>query len=142
MLLEIVPYSNVIVGLLIFVVGFIFHWVGQLISVVNWDYAKRIGLQEKNAPPEFKVYEHAIAVADVLIGWIYGVVAMGLFLDISWSYKLAWIPGVIMVYHSLSFWFWIGNQNKSGHLTTTNKFRVFWFLLNFITGILSMLIAW
>jgi len=32
MLLEIVPYSNVIVGLLVFFVGFIFHWVGQLAS--------------------------------------------------------------------------------------------------------------
>ena len=142
MLTQIFPHANIIVGILIFIVGFIFHWIGQLISVVNWNYATKIGLQEKSMPPEFKVYEHAIAVADVMIGWIYGIAAVGLILNISWAYKLAWIPGVIMIYHSLSYWFWIGNQNKSGRPTTTNKFRVVWFLLNFITGILSILIAW
>ena len=142
MLLEIFPYSNIIIGLLIFVVGFIFHWIGQLISIVNWNYATKIGLQEKNMPPEFKVYEHAIAVADVLIGWIFGIAAVGLILDISWTYELAWFPGVIMIYHSLSYWFWKGNQNKNGIQTTTNRFRITWFLLNLGTGILSILIAW
>ena len=92
--------------------------------------------------PEFKVYEHAIAVADVMMGWIYGIAAVGLILNISWAYKLAWIPGVILIYHSISFWFWIGNQNKSGHSTTTNSFRILWFLLNFITGVLCILIIW
>jgi len=139
---EIFPYANIIVGILVFIVGFIFHWIGQLISVVNWKYATKIGLQEKEMIPEYKVYEHAIAVADVMIGWIYGIAAVGLILNISWAYKLAWIPGVILIYHSLSFWFWIGNQNKSGHTTTTNTFRVVWFLLNFITGTLCILIIW
>jgi uncharacterized membrane protein len=135
------PFANIIVGLLIFVVGFILHWVTQLISAISWEYAKKVGLQEKTMPEEFKVYEQAIARADALIGWIYGIVAVGLILDISWAYNLAWIPGVILVYHGLSAWFWMGNQNKSGYKLTSNKFRVTWFLLNFITGIIVILIA-
>ena len=139
---EIFPYANILVGILIFIVGFIFHWIGQLISVINWNYAAKIGLQEKKMIPEYKVYEHAIAVADVMIGWIYGIAAVGLILNISWAYKLIWFPGIIFIYHSISYWFWIGSQNKSGHKTTTNTFRVFWFMLNFITGILCILIVW
>lgn len=139
---EIFPYANIIIGILIFIVGFIFHWIGQLISVINWNYATKIGLQEKKMLPEYKVYEHAIAVADVMIGWIYGIAAVGLILNISWAYKLAWIPAVILIYHSISYWFWTGNQNKSGDKTTTNAFRIMWFLLNFITGILCILIVW
>ena len=25
------------------IVGFLFHWVGQLISLINWDFDTRIG---------------------------------------------------------------------------------------------------
>jgi uncharacterized membrane protein len=139
--IETLPFANIIVGLLIFVVGFILHWVTQLISAISWEYAKKVGLQEKTMPEEFKVYEQAIARADALIGWIYGIVAVGLILDISWAFNLAWIPGVILVYHGLSAWFWMGNQKKSGHQLSSNKFRVTWFLLNFITGIIVILIA-
>ncbi len=140
--MQIFPFDYVIVGILIFIVGFIFHFIGQLISVINWEYAKKIGLQEKEMIPEYKVYEHAIAVADVLIGWIYGIAAIGLILNISWAYQLIWIPGVIFIYHSFSYWFWIGNQNKSGNKTTSQAFRIGWFLSNFITGLLCILIAW
>jgi hypothetical protein len=42
----------------------------QLISVLNWDLATRIGLQEEALLPEYKEYEHAVAVADVALGWI------------------------------------------------------------------------
>ena len=140
--MQIFPYDNIIVGILIFIVGFIFHFIGQLISVINWEYAKKIGVQEKDMLPEYKVYEHAIAVADVLIGWIYGIAAIGLILNISWAYQLNWFPGVIFIYHSLSYWFWIGNQNKSGNKTTSQGFRIGWFLSNLITGILCLLIAW
>jgi len=139
---EIFPYANILVGILIFIVGFILHWIGQLISVINWNYATNIGLQEKTMLPEFKVYEHAIAVADVMIGWIYGIAAIGLILNISWAYKLAWIPGIILIYHSISYWFWKENQNKTGQKITANSFRIMWFLLNFITGILCILIIW
>ena len=139
---QLFPYANIVVGVLIFVVGFIFHWFGQLISVINWDFAKKIGLQEKRLIPEFKVYEHAIAVADVAIGWIYGIAAVGLIVNASWAFKLAWFPGIIMIYHSISFWVWVGNQNKSGHPTTSSVFKVVWFLANFIPGLLAVLLAW
>jgi hypothetical protein len=139
---EIFPFANIIVGILIFIVGFIFHWFFQLISAINWNYATKIGVQEKKMIPEYKVYEHGTAVADSLLGWIYGIAAVGLILNISWAYKLAWIPAVILIYHGLSFWFWKGNQNKSGHKMTSNSFRVAWFLLNFVPGILCILIIW
>ncbi len=139
---QLFPYANIIAGILIFIVGFIFHWIGQLISLINWDLAIRIGLQEKGMLPEYKVYEHAIAKADVAIGWIYCIAAIGLILNTQWAYKLGWFPGVIMVYHSLSFWFWIGNQNKSGNPTATNTVRIVWFLANFVTGILTILVIW
>lgn len=141
MLNDIIPYANIIVGILVFVVGFIFHWIGQLISIINWEYAKKIGLQENKALPEYKVYEHAIATSDVSIGWIYGIVAIGLIIDTTWAYTLVLIPGAVFVYHSLFFWKLIGNQNKFGHPTTTNATRITWFLLNFITGILAIIIA-
>jgi len=139
--MEIFPFANIVVGILVFFVGFLFHWLGQLISVINWELATKIGIQEEKMLPEYKVYEHAIAVADVLIGWTYGIVAVGLILNASWSYTFAWIPGIVLVYHSLFFWVMIGNQNKSGHPTTSNTFRIIWFLLNFITGILTILTA-
>ena len=139
---QIFPFANIVVGILVFIIGFIFHWLGQLISLINWEFAKKIGLQEKKALPEFKVYEHGIAVADVILGWIYGIAAVGLILNLPWAYKLLWFPGVVMIYHSLSFWFWIGNQNKLGHPNTSNTFRTIWFLLNFITGVLSVMVAW
>ena len=102
---QIFPYANIVVGILVFIIGFIFHWLGQLISLINWEFAKKIGLQEKKALPEFKVYEQGIAVADVILGWIYGIAAVGLILNLPWAYKLLWFPGVVMIYHSLSFWF-------------------------------------
>ena len=139
---QIFPYANIVIGILIFIVGFIFHWIGQLVSVISWDFAQKIGLQEKKLIPVFKVYEHAIAVADVALGWIYGIAAIGLILNASWAYKLAWFPGVIMIYHSISYWVWIGNQNKSGHPISSSTFRVIWFLANFVPGLLAVLLAW
>ena len=142
MLTQIFPYANIITGILIMAIGFIFHWIGQLVSLIDWDFATSIGIQEKKALPQYKVYEHAIAVADVIIGWIYGIAAVGLILNAPWAFKLAWFPGVIMIYHSISYWFWIGNQNASGHPTTSSTFRIVWFLLNIITGILAVSVAW
>jgi hypothetical protein len=139
---QLFPYANIIGGILIFIVGFGLHFMGQLISLVNRDFAVKIGIWEKDMIPEFEVYERGIAVADVMIGWIYGIAAVGLILNALWAYKLAWIPGVIMVYHSLSFWFWVGNQNKLGHPLNTNRFRIIWFTANFVTGVLAILIAW
>ncbi len=82
---EVFPYANFVTGILIFVVGFIFHWLGQLTCIINWEFATKQGLQEKGLPKEYRVYEHAIAVADSLVGWIYGIAAIGLFLGASWG---------------------------------------------------------
>jgi len=86
---HIFPYDNIVAGILILIVGFIFHWIGQLISVFDWDLAVRIGIQEKKAPAEYKVYEHGIAVADVTIGWIYGIAGIALILGAKWGFKLS-----------------------------------------------------
>ena len=136
------PGANIVAGTLVLAVGFIFHWIGQLISVLDWDLATRIGLQEKGMPPEYKVYEHAIAVADVAIGWIYGIAGVGLILGTPWSFKLAWFPGVILIYHSISFWLWTGNRRRSGHQLTTDSVRIVWSLANMVTGVLAILVAW
>ena len=139
---QLFPYANIIAGILIFIVGFGLHFIGQLISLVNRDFAVRIGIWEKDMIPEFEVYERGIAVADVMIGWIYGIAAVWLILNAPWAYKLAWIPGVIMVYHSLSFWFWVGNQNKAGYPINSKGLRIGWSLTNLVTGILTILVAW
>jgi len=139
---QLFPYANIVVGILIFIVGFGLHFIGQLISLVNREFAVRIGIWEKDMIPEFEVYERAIAVADVMIGWIYGIAAVGLILNAPWGYKLVWIPGVILVYHSLSFWFWVGNQNKLGHPLITNRLRITWFIANLVTGVLAIIVAW
>ena len=139
---QIFPYANIVVGVLILVIGFMLHWVGQIISVTNWNLAARIGIVDKNIIPEFKVYERGSAAADSMIAWIYGVAAVGLILNATWAYKLAWFPGVIFVYHSLSFWFWVGEQNKAGHPTNSNGMRIGWSLANFVIGVLVILMAW
>lgn len=139
---QIFPYANIIVGILIFIVGFLIHWLGQLISLINWDFAVKIGVAEKNMLPEFKVYERGIAAADALIGWIYGIAAVGLILNASWAYRLAWFPGVIFIYHGLSFWFWTGNQNKLGHRMNSDALRITWFLCNLVSGVLAIWLAW
>jgi hypothetical protein len=58
---QIFPYANIIAGVLILIVGFIFHWAGQLISLLNWEFATKIGLQDKGLIPEYRVYDEAIA---------------------------------------------------------------------------------
>ena len=135
-------YDNVVIGMLLLIVGFIFHWLGQLISALNWDFATKIGLQESRLNKEYKVYEHAIAVADSLMGWLYGIAAFGLIINAPWGYKLSWIPGSILLYHSLGYLFWTGNRNKDGNKLESDSFRYIWFLANLITGILTILIAW
>jgi hypothetical protein len=139
---QLFPGANIVAGTLVLVVGFVFHWIGQLISILDWNLATRIGLQEKGSLPEYKVYEHAIAVADVAIGWIYGIAGVGLILGASWGFKLAWFPGVVMIYHSISFWFWTGNQSRSGHKLTADSLRIVWSLANMTTGVLTILVAW
>jgi hypothetical protein len=139
---QLFPYANIVTGVLVLLVGFLFHWVGQLISVLNWDFATRIGLQESGGPPEYLVYERGTAVADVAIGWIYGVAGVGLILGAPWGFKLAWFPGVVLIYHAISAWFWYGNQKKAGHPLMSETFRTTWCLANLVTGVLAVAVAW
>ena len=139
---QVFPYANIIVGVLILIVGFGLHFIAQLISLVNTDFAVKIGIWENVRVPEFEVYERGIAIADVIIGWIYGIAAVGLLLNVEWAYKLAWFPGVVLIYHGLSFWFWVGNQNKAGYSINSKRLRITWTLTNLVTGILAILVAW
>jgi hypothetical protein len=136
------PYANIIAGVLIFIVGFCLHWLGQLVSVLNWDLATRLGLQEKELPSEYKVYEHAIAVADTAMGWIYGFAAVGLLLNAEWGYKLALIPGSILLYHAISAWVWEANRRAAGHRLWSNALRIGWGIANGTTGVFALLVAW
>jgi hypothetical protein len=138
------PFDNIVAGVLVLVVGFAVHWIGQGLSVLNWELATRLGLQEKGMLPEYKVYEHAIAVADVCIGWLYGLVGVGLLLGASWAYRLAWFPGAILLYHAISFWVWTRNQRRAGHhlSTGTGPFRIGWAAANVVTALLVILLAW
>lgn len=135
------PYDHIVAGILVLIVGFGFHWLGQTISLVNWDLATRLGLQEKLIP-EYRVYEHAIAVADASIGWIYGIAGVGLLLGAPWGFKLAWIPGAIFVYHAVSFWAWTGNRRRDGHRLESTTLRFGWTAANLVTGLLAILVAW
>jgi hypothetical protein len=136
------PYANVVVGALVLVVGFGLHWIGQVISLCNWEVATRIGLQEQGMPPEYKVYEHALAVADVAIGWTYGIAGVGLILDTSWGYTFAWFPGVVLTYHSISAWCWHRNQKQAGRQMMSDACRMVWCIANFVAGALTILVAW
>ena len=136
------PYANIVAGVLILLVGFGSHWLGQLISLIDWGRATNLGLQEGGLLPEYKVYEHALAVADVVIGWVYGVAALGLFLDAGWGYKLAFVPGSILFYHAIAAWTWEGNRREAGHRLWSDTMRIGWCLINAATGILAILVAW
>ncbi|MFH0878292.1 MAG: hypothetical protein V2A34_01125 [Lentisphaerota bacterium] len=135
-------HAHIVAGILVLIVGFVFHWIGQLISVLNWDLATRLGLQEKKLPPEYKVYEHAVAVADASLGWIYGVAAAGLIADAPWGYHLAWVPGFALVYHSISAWVWEGHRRAAGHQLWSDAMRIGWCLANFIAGAMALWMAW
>ena len=139
---QVFPHANVVAGVLVLVVGFLFHWIGQLVSVLNWDLATKIGIREAELLPEYKVYEHAIAAADVTVGWVYGLAGLGLVLGTQWGYKLVWVPGVVLVYHGVSYWFWTGNRRKAGHRLVSDSMRVGWPVANLVTGVPAIAVAW
>ncbi len=114
---QLFPNAPLVLAVLIFLVGFLIHWVGQIISLIDWDMAVRLGICDRNTTTEYKTYEKGVAAADALIGWTNGLAVVGLLLDQPWAYKLIWIPGVVFIYHGLSFWFWTGHQVKLGNAT-------------------------
>lgn len=136
------PYDNILAGAAVLIVGFAFHWCGQLVSVLNWDLATKLGFQEKGMLPEYKVYEHAIAMSDVIVGWLYGLAGIGLLLGTPWGFKLAFVPGAILVYHSLNAWFWEGNRRKAGHGLFSDTLRIVWCSANLVTGVFAIGVAW
>lgn len=137
------PYANVVAGLLVLIVGFGFHFVGQLISLVDWDLATRLGLQEAGLRPEYRHYEHAIAVSDVLVGWTYLIAAIGLIIDAPFGYVWAWLPGAILTYHAVAFWLWTGHHRAAGddYPTTRPPMRQVWAVSNLVTGLLTLAVA-
>lgn len=141
MMVQAFPCAYVVTGVLVLVVGFGFHWMGQVFSLLSWDKATRIGLQEEALLPEYKVYEHALAVADAAIGWIYGVAGVGLILSAEWGFRLAWAPGIMLVYHGIAAWVWEGSRRASGHGMWSDTMRIAWCAANVLTGSLSILAA-
>ena len=141
---QIIYYAGFVSGILVLVVGFGFHWIGQLITLINSNFARRIGILESDNLAEYEVYDNAIAIADVTLGWTYGIAGAGLIFGTIWSYRLAWLPGVVLLYHSLCFWFWTRNQKKAGYniTFTKNPTRTVWFIANLGTGILTIAVAW
>ena len=136
------PYANQIAAVCVIVVAFGFHFCGQLISVLNWSLACRLGLQEGDDPPDYYPYEHGTAMGDVLIGWTYPVAAVGLLMGKHWGYALAWLPGSVLLYHSLCAWFWEVDRRAMGNGKWTDGFRALWCGANFATGGLTIAVAW
>ncbi len=140
---QVFPYANIVAGVMVLLVGFCIHFLAQALSVANWELGTRLGLQEAGMRPEHKNYEHAIAVADTLLGWTYGIAGIGLILGASWAYAWAWIPGSILTYHALQFWFWTRNHRASGdhYSTTKNPMRNVWTIANLGTGVLTLVVT-
>ena len=140
---QIFPQANVAAGVLVLAVGFGFHFLGQLYSVLDLEGAIKLGIQEADSPEEYRAYELGIAVADVLIGWTYVIAAVGLIADAAWGYVWAWVPGVALTYHALSFWFWTRNQARVGYHRPFTRWpaRHIWIVANLATGLLTIAVA-
>jgi hypothetical protein len=138
----VLPYANILAAVLILIIGLGFHWLGQAITVFKPDLAIRLGILEKDLLPEFRAYEDAIAKADVIIGWIYPLAAIGLLMGACWGARLAFFPGAIFVYHGLSAWFWETNRRRLGHRYFSEPFRRLWCFSNIGAGVLVILVAW
>ena len=139
---ELFPYAHIIAAVLILIIGFGYHWLGQIARLLNWQPASYKGLQEFDEPYRSKTFQHATAETDVTIGWIYGVIGFGLFLGSSWAFTAAWVPGILFIYHAINYWFWTGDEKKEGQEVVSKMIRIEWTLSNLLTGILCISIAW
>jgi hypothetical protein len=111
------------------------------VSVLNWDLAARSGLQEEALLPAYEVYGHAIAAAGVAQGRICGIAGLGLLMDTRKGNKLAWFPGVFLVYHCISYQFWTGNRRKAAHKLVSDPMRIGWPTANLVAGALAIPVA-
>ena len=66
------------------------------------------------------------------MAWVYGVAAVGLPLGPDWGYKLAWVPGSLLVYHSLCAWHWETDRRAAGKGVGSDTFGLAWCSANFI----------
>ena len=140
---QVFPAANVVAGVLVLVVGFGFHFLGQLYSLIDLEGAIELGIQEEDSPEEYRAYELGIAVADVLLGWTYAIAGVGLVIDAAWGYVWAWVPGVALTYHIVSFWFWTRNQQRAGFDRPFTRWpaRHAWLAANLTTGLLTIAVA-
>ena len=114
---EIFPFANIIVGILIFIVGFIFHWFFQLISAINWNYATKIGVQEKEMIPE-KVY---LGKNDTPIKWFKAAKVR----HDKWVDMKRHFPGDPGVFYGNTFVFSEIKQTVQLRLGTSGALKVF-----------------
>ena len=140
---QIFPGANVLAGVLLLLVGFLCHWVASLISLSSWDLAVRLGFQMSNLTTEMQVYVRAFAVADSLIGWIYGLSGIGMLWNKAWGYQTAWF-GLILVYYAINFLAWTHLRMNLGYHMTVDEppIRFTWFFANLVTGVLAVAVAW
>ena len=82
-----------------------------------------------------------IAISDITIGWLYGIIGVGLFMGAEWGYVLAWIPGIILTFEGISYWILTG-KNHMQALADSYFTRVEWSVLNLFTGLFIIAVAW
>jgi hypothetical protein len=76
------------------------------------------------------------------MAWVYGVAAVGLPLGSDWGYKLAWVPGSLLVYHSRCAWHWETDRRAAGQGIWTDPFVLAWCSANLISWACAGAAAW
>lgn len=134
------PFAHIIGGVLILIVGFGFHFLGQLMGFLHWEPELKHSFII-NMPIKSTGYEHLVAVSDIAIGWSYAIIGMGLYLGRPWGYTLAWIPGIILLLEGSSFLTWCCLKKVQKPDLSLLE-RVEWGSLNIVSGLFIILIAW
>jgi len=137
---ELFPYSNILAGTLVLIVGFGIHWLSQLSMFLHWELMPRHGFGI-NISDKPKGYDRFIAISDITIGWLYGIIGVGLLMGTSWGYFLAWIPGIILTLEGIGYWM-MTNKKHTPIVKDTYFSRIEWSALNLFTGLFVILVAW
>jgi len=137
---ELFPYSNILAGVLVLIVGFGIHWLNQLSLFLNWELMPRhgFGINLADSP---EGYDRLIAISDMVIGWLYGIIGIGLFMGTEWGLTLAWLPGIILTLEGISYWIVTGKKHPRGKKYPYFT-RIEWSALNLITGLYIIAVAW